>query len=162
MKFLNIAVLFFMLVLPITTTASVVVGDSLSQGIGQHLTTPSYSKVGIGIDKFTTSLLPKIPNGNGTVYVSIGTNDFYRGYSVTSYDNKLKIIENKLVLKGYDKVCYLIPPVMVNRVEQGLTNIRLSIKMQKCTYQLPNTNRAHDGVHYTPKGYKSIANALRG
>lgn len=148
-----------------TAGASLIIGDSIGRGIATAGRIDSRAQDGIGIDYLSSKVLAQVPVGSGsgssTVYVSIGTNDFYRGYTTGQYTERLERLEGRLHSQGYTEVCYLLPPPMPKRVEDGLYSIRTALQGRGCTITLPDHYRAQDAIHYTYRGYKIIADSLK-
>lgn len=144
-----------------TAGASLIIGDSIGRGIATAGQIDSRAKDGIGIDYLSAKVLAQVPPGSGSVYISIGTNDYYRGYTVGQYTERLERLEGRLHSQGYTEVCYLLPPPMPQRVEDGLYSIRTALQGRGCTITLPDSYRAQDATHYTYRGYKEIAERLK-
>lgn len=144
-----------------TAGASLIIGDSIGRGIATAGKIDSRAQDGIGVDYLASKVLAQVPPGISTVYVSIGTNDYYRGYTTGQYTERLERLEGRLHSQGYTEVCYLLPPPMPQRVEDGLYSIRTALQGRGCTITLPDRYRAQDAIHYTYRGYKIIAERLK-
>lgn len=140
------------------------IGDSLSAGISSSTSDTEciYCKVGVGIDtliKETHGNYRSIPR-EGTVVITVGTNDYYRGYSKEEYLNKLYTLIT--IVRAYNTNGTIIlvepnparPDVLqgvqsfigaYNEVQEHLPNVKVIV---------PNRSDAPDGIHYRSyRGY---------
>lgn len=134
------------------------IGDSLSVGINSSTsdTECTYCKVGVGIDtliKETVLHYKSVPT-EGSIVITVGTNDYYKGFSKEEYLDKLYTLIT--IVRTYNTVGTIIlvqpnpvrPDVLqgvqsfvgaYNEVQELVPNVKVIT---------PSNADAPDGIHY--------------
>ncbi|UGC97791.1 lipolytic protein G-D-S-L family [Proteus phage 309] len=134
------------------------IGDSLSVGINSSTsdTECTYCKVGVGIDtliKETVLHYKNVPT-EGSIVITVGTNDYYKGYSKEEYLDKLYTLIT--IVRTYNTAGTIIlvqpnpvrPDVLqgvqsfvgaYNEVQELVPNVKVIT---------PSNADAPDGIHY--------------
>lgn len=134
------------------------IGDSLSVGIKQNNpgTYCVYCKVGVGVDtliKETISNYYMIPT-EGITVITVGTNDYYKGYSKEEYLDKLYSLVT--VVRTYNKkglITLVVPNPVRQDVQHGVQSFIDSYnEVQELIPNVkvitPGKADAPDGIHY--------------
>lgn len=134
------------------------IGDSLSVGINSSTsdTVCTYCKVGVGIDtliKETVLHYRSVPTG-GSIVITVGTNDYYKGYSKEEYLDKLYTLITTVRTYNTEGTIILVQPNPVrpdvlhgvqsfigayNEVQELVPNVKVIT---------PSEANAPDGIHY--------------
>lgn len=144
---------------PVLGSARVaLIGDSLSVGINSSNTDTecTYCKVGVGIDtliKETVLHYRSVPT-EGTIIITVGTNDYYKGYNKEEYLDKLHTLIT--IVRTYNTVGTIIlvqPNPDRSDVLQGVQSfIRAYNEVQELVPNVkvitPSKADAPDGIHY--------------
>lgn len=138
------------------------IGDSLSVGINSSTTDTecTYCKVGVGIDtliKETVLHYKSVPT-EGSIVITVGTNDYYKGYTKEEYLDKLYTLVTTVRTYNTIGTIILVQPNPVrpdvlqgvqsfvwayNEVQELVPNIKVIT---------PSKADAPDGIHY--RSYK--------
>lgn len=144
---------------PVLGSARVaLIGDSLSVGINSSTSDAecTYCKVGVGIDtliKETVLHYKSVPT-EGSVVITVGTNDYYKGYSKEEYLNKLHTLITIVRTYNTEGTIILVQPNPArpdvlqgvqsfigayNEVQELIPNVKVIT---------PGKADAPDGIHY--------------
>ncbi|QDH85403.1 esterase /lipase [Proteus phage vB_PmiP_RS1pmA] len=148
------------------------IGDSLSVGINSSTsdTECTYCKVGVGVDtliKETVLHYKSVPT-EGSIIITVGTNDYYKGYSKEEYLDKLYTLVTTVRTYNTEGTITLVQPNPVrsdvlqgvqsfieayNEVQELLPNVKVIV---------PSKANAPDGIHYRSytEYYSSIVGSL--
>ena len=148
------------------------IGDSLSVGINSSNTDTEciYCKVGVGVDtliKETLGNYRSVPT-EGSIVITVGTNDYYKGYSKEEYLDKLYTLVTTVRTYNTGGTIILVQPNPVrpdvlqgvqsfvdsyNEVQELLPNVKVIT---------PSKANAPDGIHYRSytEYYSSIVGSL--
>lgn len=156
---------------PVLGSARVaLIGDSLSVGIKQNSTGTYcvYCKVGVGVDTLIKGTLlhyRSIPR-EGTIVITVGTNDYYKGYSKEEYLDKLYTLVTVVRTYNTNGTIILVQPnparpdvlqgvqsfiVAYNEVQELVPNVKVIT---------PSKANAPDGIHY--RSYKEYYSSIMG
>lgn len=144
---------------PVLGSARVaLIGDSLSVGINSSNTDTecTYCKVGVGIDTLIkeTVLHYRSAPTEGSVVITVGTNDYYKGYSKEEYLDKLYTLITIVRTYNTDGTIILVQPNPARSdVLQGVQSlIRAYNEVQELVPNVkvitPSKADAPDGIHY--------------
>lgn len=134
------------------------IGDSLSVGINSSSTDTEciYCKVGVGVDtliKETVLHYKSVPT-EGSIVITVGTNDYYKGYSKEEYLDKLHTLITIVRTYNTEGTIILVQPNPVrsdvlqgvqsfvgayNEVQELISNVKVIT---------PSNADAPDGIHY--------------
>lgn len=134
------------------------IGDSLSVGIKQNSTGTYcvYCKVGVGADTLIKEILlhyRRIPK-EGSIVITVGTNDYYKGYSKEEYLDKLYTLITIVRTCNTEGTITLVQPNPArpdvlqgvqsfvgayNEVQELIPNVKVIT---------PSKADAPDGIHY--------------
>ncbi|AIW03084.1 lipolytic protein G-D-S-L family [Proteus phage PM 75] len=144
---------------PVLGSARVaLIGDSLSVGINSSNTDTEciYCKVGVGIDtliKETVLHYRSVPT-KGSIVITVGTNDYYKGYNKEEYLDKLYTLITIVRTYNTDGTIIIVQPNPVrpdvlqgvqsfvgayNEVQELVPNVKVIT---------PSKADAPDGIHY--------------
>lgn len=134
------------------------IGDSLSVGINSSTsdTECTYCKVGVGIDtliKETVLHYKSVPT-EGSIVITVGTNDYYKGYSKEEYLDKLYTLVTTVRTYNTEGTIILVQPNPVRSdVLQGVQSfVGAYHEVQELVPNVkvitPSKADAPDGIHY--------------
>lgn len=144
---------------PVLGSARVaLIGDSLSVGINSSTSDAecTYCKVGVGIDtliKETVLHYKSVPT-EGSVVITVGTNDYYKGYNKEEYLDKLYTLVTTVRTYNTEGTIILVQPNPVrpdvlqgvqpfvgayNEVQELVPNVKVIT---------PSKADTPDGIHY--------------
>lgn len=144
---------------PVLGSARVaLIGDSLSVGINSSNTDTecTYCKVGVGIDTLIKETLlhyRSVPT-EGSIVITVGTNDYYKGYSKEVYLDKLHSLVT--ILRTYNKeglIILVVPNPTRRDVQLGVQSfVGAYNEVQELVPNVkvitPSKADAPDGIHY--------------
>lgn len=142
------------------------IGDSLSVGINSSTsdTECTYCKVGVGVDtliKETVLHYKSVPT-EGSIVITVGTNDYYKGYSKEEYLDKLYTLI--IIVRTYNTegTIVLVQPNPAHPgVLQGVQSFigaynEVQALVPNVKAITPSKADAPDGIHYRSyRGYYS-------
>lgn len=150
------------------------IGDSLSVGINSSTTDTecAYCKVGVGVDtliKETVLHYKSVPT-EGCIVITVGTNDYYKGYSKEEYLDKLYTLLTIVRTYNTEGTIILVQPNPArsdvlhgvqsfvgayNEVQELVPNVKVIT---------PSKADAPDGIHYRSysKYYRDVLVKLKG
>lgn len=143
----------------------IIIGDSIGHGVrtvGNHL---GNTRIGATVDNLI-SIVTTVPSTKDKatdryVFVSVGTNDYYRGYNVEQYNHKLVKLEAKITAQlKPKKITYLIPCNTREDIVRGTRSVIEALKMGRDFRMLPCSMKEADTIHYTTYGYKHISDTM--
>lgn len=134
------------------------IGDSLSVGINSSTTNAecAYCKVGVGIDtliKETVLHYKSVPT-EGSIVITVGTNDYYKGYNKEEYLDKLYTLITIVRTYNTEGTIILVQPNPAHPgVLQGVQSfIGAYNEVQELVPNVkvitPGKADAPDGIHY--------------
>lgn len=142
------------------------IGDSLSVGINSSNTDTecTYCKVGVGVDtliKETVRHYKSIPTA-GCIVITVGTNDYYKGYNKEEYLDKLYTLVTTVRPYNTGGTIILVQPNPVRSdVLQGVQSFvgaynEVQALVPNVKVITPSKADAPDGIHYRSyRGYYS-------
>lgn len=142
------------------------IGDSLSVGINSSTTDTecAYCKVGVGIDtliKETLGNYRSVPT-EGSIVITVGTNDYYKGYSKEEYLDKLYTLITIVRTYNTEGTITLVQPNPARPdVLQGVQSFigaynEVQALVPNVRAITPSKADALDGIHYRSyRGYYS-------
>ncbi|AGZ17246.1 hypothetical protein PM16_01 [Proteus phage PM16] len=156
---------------PVLGSARVaLIGDSLSAGINSSNTDTecTYCKVGVGIDiliKETLLHYRSVPT-EGSIVITVGTNDYYKGYSKEVYLDKLYSLVT--ILRTYNKeglIILVVPNPTRQDVQLGVQSFVDSYNevqelLPNVKVITPSKANTPDGIHY--RSYKEYYSSIVG
>lgn len=156
---------------PVLGSARVaLIGDSLSVGINSSNTDTecTYCKVGVGIDtliKETVLHYRSVPTEDSIV-ITIGTNDYYKGYSKEEYLDKLYTLVT--TVRTYNKegsIILVVPNPVRQDVQHGVQSFVDSYNevqelLPNVKVIVPSKANTPDGIHY--RSYKEYYGSIVG
>lgn len=134
------------------------IGDSLSVGINSSTSDAecTYCKVGVGIDtliKETVLHYKSVPT-EGSIVITVGTNDYYKGYTKEEYLDKLYTLVTTVRTYNAGGTIILVQPNPVRpNVLQGVQSfVGAYNEVQELVPNVkvitPSKANAPDGIHY--------------
>ncbi len=134
------------------------IGDSLSVGINSSNTDTecTYCKVGVGIDTLIKETLlhyRSVPT-EGSIVITVGTNDYYKGYSEEEYLDKLYTLITIVRTYNTEGTITLVQPNPVRSdVLQGVQSFvgayhEVQALVPNVKVITPGKADAPDGIHY--------------
>jgi lysophospholipase L1-like esterase len=130
-----------------------IIGDSIAQGVAEiRKDCKSYTKVGISSVAWERKWLDKIDLVGDTVFISLGSNDQYSNLEETAdalYHIRTDLQYNKNVI-------WVLPAKKV-----WVQDLIMEIAYEWGDTVLQMNNLSSDGIHPTPKGYKSLAEHIK-
>lgn len=146
------------------------IGDSLSVGINSSSTDTEciYCKVGVGVDTLIKETLlhyRSVP-AEGSIVITVGTNDYYKGYSKEEYLDKLYTFITIVRTYNTEGTIILVQPNPVrpdvlrgvqsfvgayNEVQELIPNVKVIT---------PGKADAPDGIHY--RSYREYYSSIVG
>lgn len=141
-----------------------VVGDSIGHGVRLTNKLEGNTSVGMTIDGLisTVRTIPKRVHGSNdciyrVTYVSIGTNDYYKRYTATAYNDKLAKLEGALQSTiNPNRIVYLINSNTRYDIVSGTRGVIEALQHGRQFIMLPKHNKEVDTIHYTQYGYSVI------
>lgn len=145
------------------------IGDSMSVGINSSNpdTECTYCKVGVGIDTLIKETLlhyRRVPT-EGTIVITVGTNDYYKGYSKEEYLDKLYTLVTTVRTYNTEGIIILVQPNPARPdVLQGVQSFvgaynEVQELVPKVKVIVPTRANAPDGIHY--RSYREYYNDIQ-
>lgn len=143
-----------------------IIGDSIGHGIRTNNDgLLGNTRIGATVDNLI-GMVTTVPSTDDKtvqryVFVSVGTNDYWQGYSKEQYNHKLVKLEAKITAKlKPTKITYLIPCNTREDIVRGTRGVIDALKMGRDFRMLPCSMKESDSIHYTVYGYKHIKGLL--